>query len=112
MKDETKARIKDIIEWIVCIVIALIIAIAFRYYVGTPTIVQQPSMFPTLEPDQRLWLNRWGRTTKKMPQKGDIVTFEAPSQTVLSTEQIVQNMIQYMERKNIEDINGIVGCVR
>ncbi len=28
------------------------------------------------------------------------------------TEQIVQNMIQYMERKNIEDINGIVGCVR
>ncbi|MCR4656423.1 MAG: dihydroorotate dehydrogenase [Lachnospiraceae bacterium] len=28
------------------------------------------------------------------------------------TEQIVQNMIQYMERKDIQDINGIVGCVR
>ena len=97
MKDETKARIKDIIEWIVCILIALIIAIAFRYYVGTPTIVQQPSMYPTLQPDQRLWLNRWGRTTKKMPQKGDIVTFEAPSQTVLSTEQIVQNPIARYE---------------
>ena len=88
MKDETKARIKDIIEWIVCIVIALIIAIAFRYYIGTPTIVQQPSMFPTLEPDQRLWLNRWGRTIKKMPSKGDIITFEAPSQNKLTLSNI------------------------
>ena len=83
MKEETKARIKDIIEWIICIIIALIIAIAFRYYVGTPTIVQQPSMVPTLQPNQRLWLNRWVRTTKKMPNKGDIVTFEAPSVDML-----------------------------
>ena len=58
MKEETKTRIKDIIEWIVCIIIALVIAIAFRFYIGTPTIVQQPSMKPTLQPDQRLWLNR------------------------------------------------------
>lgn len=88
MNEETKLRIKDIIEWIVCILIALIIAIAFRYYIGTPTIVQQPSMRPTLQPDQRLWLNRWGRTIKKMPSKGDIITFEAPSKTVLETVDI------------------------
>ena len=28
-----------------------------------------------------MWLNRWGRTTKKMPKRGDIITFEAPSLT-------------------------------
>ena len=99
MKEETKTRIKDIIEWIVCILIALIIAIAFRYFVGTPTIVQMPSMRPTLEPDQRLWLNRWVRTTKTMPSKGDIITFEAPSTTFLSLEELEQSQIARYENE-------------
>ena len=97
MKEETKARIKDIIEWIVCIIIALIIAIAFRFYVGTPTIVQQPSMVPTLQPDQRLWLNRWARTTKKMPSRGDIITFEAPSKLDLTSADIAQSAVARYE---------------
>ena len=99
MKEETKARIKDIIEWIVCIIIALIIAIAFRYYVGTPTIVQQPSMVPTLQPNQRLWLNRWVRTTKKMPSRGDIITFEAPSMLELDLEDIAQSAVARYEKE-------------
>ena len=72
-------NIKDILEWIYCIIIAIVLALLFRYYIGTPTIVKQVSMYPTLVQDQRLWLNRWGRTTKKMPNKGEIITFEAPS---------------------------------
>ena len=99
MKEETKARIKDIIEWIVCIIIALIIAIAFRFFVGTPTIVQQPSMVPTLQPNQRLWLNRWVRTTKKMPSRGDIITFEAPSQIDLTSADIAKNPIARYENE-------------
>lgn len=99
MKEETKTRIKDIIEWIVCIIIALVIAIAFRFYIGTPTIVQQPSMKPTLQPDQRLWLNRWVRTTKKMPSRGDIITFEAPSKTILTPEEIQENKIARYENE-------------
>lgn len=99
MKEETKARVKDIIEWIVCIIIALIIAIAFRYYVGTPTIVQQPSMVPTLRPNQRLWLNRWVRTTKKMPSRGDIITFEAPSKLDLTTAEIEENAVARYENE-------------
>lgn len=70
---------KDILEWIGCIVFALIFALAFKYFIGTPTIVKQPSMYPTLVEGQRLWLNRWGRTTKQMPNRGDIITFEAPT---------------------------------
>lgn len=99
MKEETKARIKDIIEWIVCIIIALIIAIAFRYFVGTPTIVQQPSMVPTLQPNQRLWLNRWVRTTKKMPSRGDIITFEAPSQIDLTSAEIADSSVARYENE-------------
>lgn len=72
-------RTRDIIEWIVCILIAFILALLIRYFIGTPTIVKQRSMYPTLVPGQRLILNRWVRTTGQMPERGDIITFEAPS---------------------------------
>lgn len=65
-------------EWVYCIIIAVVLAILFRYFIGTPTIVKQISMYPTLQQDQRLWLNRWGRTTKTLPKKGEIITFEEP----------------------------------
>lgn len=72
-------KAKDILEWILCIVIAFILALLIKYYIGTPTVVRQCSMVPTLQENQRLILNRWGRTTGKMPERGDIITFEAPS---------------------------------
>ena len=99
MDKEKINKFKDAIEWVICIVIALIIAILFRYFIGTPTIVKQPSMYPTLKEDQRLWLNRWGRTTKKMPQKGDIITFEAPSTSVLTEEDIKKSIIARYEKE-------------
>ena len=72
-------RTKDILEWIACILIAFILALLIRFYVGTPTIVKMPSMYPTLQPNQRLILNRLPRTMKEMPSRGEIITFEAPS---------------------------------
>lgn len=72
-------KAKDILEWIACILIAFVLALVIRFYIGTPTIVKMPSMYPTLKQDQRLILNRWGRTTKTMPSRGDIITFEAPT---------------------------------
>ena len=49
-------RAKNILEWIECVVIAIALAILIRYYVGTPTVVQQESMYPTLEQNDRLVL--------------------------------------------------------
>ena len=72
-------KVKDILEWILCIVVAFVLALLIKYYIGTPTIVKQVSMVPTLQENQRLILNRWVRTTKQMPERGDIITFEAPS---------------------------------
>lgn len=82
-------KLKDILEWAYCIIIAVVLALLFRYYIGTPTIVQQVSMKPTLVEDQRLWLNRWNRTIKKMPERGDIITFEAPSKLSYSSQTLV-----------------------
>lgn len=72
-------RVKNILEWIVCIVIAFVLALLIKYFIGTPTVVKQVSMKPTLVENNRLLLNRWARTIKQMPQRGDIITFEAPS---------------------------------
>lgn len=83
MNEEGKWNIKEILEWVYCIVIAVVLALVVRYFVGTPTIVQQPSMFPTLKEGQRLILNRTIRTTKTMPERGDIITFEAPSKSYI-----------------------------
>lgn len=74
-------KVKNILEWIYCIVIAVVLALVVRYFIGTPTIVKHPSMYPTLKENQRLWLNSWNRTIHKMPNTGDIITFEAPSVT-------------------------------
>ena len=73
-------KLKDAIEWIICIIIAIVIALLVRFYIGTPTVVESISMDPTLHEGQRLWINRWGRTTKQMPERGQIITFEQPSQ--------------------------------
>ena len=81
-----KSTLREIMEWLICIIIAVALALVVRYYIGTPTIVQQTSMSPTLEPNDRLWLNRWGRTIKKIPERGQIITFEAPS--VIRVEKI------------------------
>ena len=72
-------KTRNILEWIACVVIAVVIAILIRYFIGTPTVVQQPSMYPTLKENQRLILNRLSRTLGQIPNRGDIITFEAPS---------------------------------
>ena len=79
-------NVKNILEWIYCIVIALVLALLFRYFVATPTIVKQRSMYPTLQENERLILNRTFRITKKSPEVGDIITFEAPSKVYTSLD--------------------------
>lgn len=86
-------KTKDILEWIICILVAFILALLIRYFIGTPTIVKQSSMFPTLKQNQRLILNRWQRTTKTMPERGDIITFEAPSETYVAEEDFNNDVV-------------------
>ena len=93
MNDKTK----NILQWVYCIVIAVIIAILIKYFIGTPTIVKQTSMYPTLEQNDRLILNRLSRTFKQMPKRGEIITFEAPSnnQVGLKIEDLQNPVAKY-----------------
>ena len=87
-KPNLSPRAKNVLEWVYCIIIAIVLALLFRYFVGTPTIVQQPSMYNTLEEGQRLILNRWVRTVHGKFNRGDIITFEAPSEPTPSAFEI------------------------
>lgn len=97
------STVKEILEWVYCIIIALVLAMLFRYFIGTPTIVKQVSMYPTLVQDQRLWLNRWGRTTKTLPERGQIITFEEPEKLSYTQSEIDKNnpVAQYEEKTGI-----------
>ena len=92
-------NIKNILEWVYCIVIALVLALLFRYFIGTPTIVKQRSMYPTLKDGQRLMLNRTHRITGKAPEVGDIITFEGPSKTYQSWEVDQSNPVAIYENQ-------------
>lgn len=87
--------VKEILEWTYCIIIAVVLALLVRYYIGTPTIVQQHSMYPTLKPNERLILNRWNRTTNGTYERGDIITFEAPSERITETANLENPVAKY-----------------
>ena len=84
---------KEIVEWCFCIFLALIIALATRYYIFTSTVVKQFSMYPTLKENQRIVLSRTKRITKSEYNRGDIITFEAPSSVKKGTEVDLSNKI-------------------
>ncbi len=101
MNEETKAKIKDIFEWVYCIIIAIVLALLIRYYIGTPTVVKQSSMYPTFKTNERLLLNRVYRTKHTIPQRGEVITFEAPTLSYVDpSEADLSNPTAKYERDN------------
>ena len=98
-------KVKNILEWVYCIVIALVLALLIRYFVGTPTVVKHVSMYPTLKQDQRLILNKLPKTFSKTPERGDIITFEAPS---ISSAKSVKAQYEYEPTKWYEKFSYYV----
>lgn len=76
---EEKSKLKSFLEWVYCIIIAVVIVLVIKGFIGVPTVVKQSSMYPTLMQNERLWLNKWGCNFNEMPKRGDIITFEAPT---------------------------------
>lgn len=100
-----KSVVREILEWTACVVIAVILALLVRYFIGTPTIVQHPSMTPTLLSNDRLLLNRLHVKLGKEIEKGDIITFEAPSRAFVPAYQITDN--NYVAEYD-KEINGLI----
>lgn len=101
-------KVKNILEWGYCIVIALTLALLFRYFIATPTIVKQRSMFPTLQENQRLILNRTFRITHKPIEVGDIITFEAPTKQYSKWEADQSNPIAVYDEEPKGLINKFI----
>lgn len=97
-------KVKNIFEWGYCIIIALTLALLFRYFIATPTIVKQRSMYPTLQENQRLILNRTFRITHKSFKVGDIITFEAPTKQYSKWEADQSNPVAVYD----EEPKGII----
>lgn len=87
MDEEKKKNMKEVIEWILCIFIAIILALLVRHYVFTPTLVKMRSMYSTLVQGDRLILNRLSITMNEEIKRGEIITFEAPSIKDIKTSQ-------------------------
>ena len=102
--DKLDPKVKNALEWICCFIIALVVILLIKFFIGSPTVVKQISMYPTLEQDQRLWLNRWGRTIHALPKRGEIITFEEPSKISYSESEIdVKNPVaKFYDRKGWE----------
>lgn len=69
--------IKEIVEWVVCFLIAFVLYLIINYFFGTISGVKQVSMKPTAVEGDKLLIQR-PTVFKKDINYGDIITFEAP----------------------------------
>ncbi len=110
MDIEKKENLKEVIEWIICIVFAVVLALIVKHYVFTPTLVNQFSMEPTLHSGDRLILNRLCITMNDEIKRGDIITFEAPSLT--RPEEAIYDeenpVATYFDRKDKSKLSNFV----
>ena len=89
-----KKVIKEIAEWIICFIIAYILYLLLNYFIGTISGVKQVSMLPTAKEGERLLIQR-PTIFKKDLNYGDIITFEAPLEDNISSDDVVANYEEY-----------------
>ncbi|WP_432665745.1 signal peptidase I [Wukongibacter baidiensis] len=70
---------REIFEWIKTIVVAVVIALVITTFIR-PTLVKGQSMYPTLEPNNYLIINKIPYMMHK-PERGDIVVFKSHLKT-------------------------------
>lgn len=70
---------KETLEWVVCIIIAYVIYLIINFFLGTVSGVKQVSMFPTAIEGDKLLIQR-PTLFKHDIERGEIITFEAPSE--------------------------------
>lgn len=66
---------KELLDWIISIVVALAVALFIRQFIFTLVRVDGPSMLPTLHHNDTLYVNRFMYT----PEVGDIIIFRPPN---------------------------------
>lgn len=67
----------EIVEWIICFLIAYVLYLIINYFFGTISCIKQTSMYPTAVEGERVTIQR-SKVFKKDLNYGDIVIFESP----------------------------------
>ena len=81
MKEKTREKIRWLMkEWIEPIVIAVILALFVRHFVVQAFKIPTGSMKPTLNENNRIFVNKYIYRFKQ-PQRGDIIVFKYPEDT-------------------------------
>lgn len=75
IRKEDITMTKEIMEWIKTIVVSIIIALFITTFIARPTLIKQPSMYPTLHENDYLMLDKLSYRFSK-PKRGDIVVFK------------------------------------
>lgn len=94
---------KEIMEWIIVIEIAVILAVVLNMFIIVNAIVPTASMETTIMTGDRLFGNRLAYN-KKDPQRGDIVIFRFPDD---ETQLFIKRIIG-MPGDTLEMIDGVI----
>jgi signal peptidase I len=73
-QQKKKSTFRDIVE---SLIIALVIALPIKYFIASPFIVRQTSMFPTFQDGDYLIVDKLSYRFQS-PQRGEVVVFHPP----------------------------------
>lgn len=77
VKAKTRSILREVLDWVLCFVLAYIVYLNINYFIGSVAGVKQQSMYPTVIDGERVLVVRPWLTFSDL-EYGDIVTFEAP----------------------------------
>ena len=87
----------DIIDWGICLVIAVVLYLIINYFLGTASGIKQTSMTPTFVEGEKILIQR-NVIFKKELKYGDVVTFLAPDEQyiidTMSNQEITTELIE------------------
>ncbi len=95
---------REIFEWIKTIVIAVVIALVITTFIR-PTLVKGHSMYPTLEPNNYLIINKIPYMMHE-PERGDIVVFKSELKTTDGKEKDLIKRVIAVEGDEVEVRDG------
>ena len=75
-KAKTRSVLREVLDWVICCVLAYALYIVLNYFVFSSPQVKQESMFPTIVNGERVFVLR--PLLAGDYKYGDIITFEAP----------------------------------
>ena len=93
-----KGVLAEILDWVYCIVLAVVITLLVKNLIFSTTIVRKESMVPTLQDGNVLIVNRFAQVTGTPLERGDIVVIEAPLGSVAGSDLAYYKDDSFMEK--------------